>query len=210
MTSTDAKHELEPQQLDAEHELPPPHDDELMESATGGQTVASAEASEELQKLRAERDALLDRLVRLQAELENSRKRAAKEQQEFREYALMDTVRSLLPVLDSLEQAPRHAENAEKFRSGVELIHRQLVDTLHKIGVQQIPTGSWTFDPRYQEAVEVVDTTDAKDGQVVEVLQHGYKLKDRLLRPAKVRVARTSNTQSQDGSGEGRRISRSA
>jgi molecular chaperone GrpE len=149
-----------------------------------------ANTGDELQRVRADRDTLLDRLARTQAEFENSRKRTAKEQEEFREYALSNAMESLLPILDSFEQALRYTDNVEKFRSGVELIYSQLRDALQKIGLQQIPLESESFDPFYQHAVAAVDTPDADDNQILEVLQHGYKLRDRVLRPAMVRVAR--------------------
>jgi molecular chaperone GrpE len=190
MARTNASHEVEFQQLDSEHELPPAHEHLENVGRDEGQAVAPAEASEELQKLRAEHDTLLDRLARLQVELGNTRKHAAKEQEEVREYALTDTVKSLLPILDSFEQALRHTDHVEKFCSGVELIHRQFRDALQKIGVQEIPVDVGHFDPRHEEAVEVVDTTEAEDNRVLALLQRGYKLKDRLLRPARVRVAR--------------------
>ena len=120
----------------------------------------------------------------------SDRKRAAKEQQDFREYALSSALQSLLPILDSLELSLRHTDNVEKFRSGVELIYNQLKDALQKIGLEEIPLEGERFDPAYQHAVAVVDAPDAEDNQILEVLQHGYKLKDRVLRPAMVRVAR--------------------
>ncbi|MBZ5574613.1 MAG: nucleotide exchange factor GrpE [Acidobacteriia bacterium] len=146
-----------------------------------------------MQKLRAERDTLLDRSARLQAEFENARKRTAREQQDFREYALTDTVRTLLPILDSFERALQ-VSSAEKseLRGGVELIYKQLQDALAKLGLRPIPATGEPFDPHLHEAVEMVDATEAKDHQILEELQRGYKLKDRLLRPSMVKVARNS------------------
>jgi molecular chaperone GrpE len=146
--------------------------------------------SKELQKLRAEYDALLDRLARQQAEFDNARKRAARELQELRDYAPAETVELLLPVLDNFERAMRHADNPEDFRFGIDLIYRQFVDALHKLGVEQVPARGEPFDPQKHDALEVVDTQEAEDNQVLEELQPGYRLKDRLLRPAMVRVAR--------------------
>jgi molecular chaperone GrpE len=151
---------------------------------------AEAGAASETEKLKAERDALLDRLARLQAEFDNARKRAAREQQEFREYAAADVIRNFLPIVDSFERALKSGGNAGDFRSGVELIHRQFLDALQKIGVQPITAVGQAFDPRMHEAVEMVDTTEVPDHQVVDELQRGYKYKERLLRPAMVRVAR--------------------
>ncbi|MDP9266992.1 MAG: nucleotide exchange factor GrpE [Acidobacteriota bacterium] len=176
-----------------EHELPAAEDDGFVESQPGTPEAASsarATAPDELTRLRAERDALLDRLARQQADFENVRKRAVKEQQDFRDYAVADAVKSLLPILDSFERALAHRENTREFRSGVELIYKQLQDSLAKLGVKPLEATGHTFDPHVHEAVEMVETDRAKDNQVLDELQRGYKLKDRLLRPAMVRVAR--------------------
>ncbi len=146
--------------------------------------------SGDFDKLKAERDLLVDRLARLQAEFENARKRAAREQQEFREYALADAMKELLPTLDSFERALQtSAGDRTEFRSGVELIYKQLQDALVKLGLRPIPAQGEPFDPHLHQAIEMVDTHDAEDHQVLEELQRGYKLKDRLLRPAMVKVA---------------------
>jgi molecular chaperone GrpE len=186
MARGNGKTEVDPQ-LDAEHELPPADGSEDSPQAAG--TSSSGEG--ELQRLKAERDTLLDRLARMQADFENARKRAARDQQEFREYALTDALKALLPVLDSFDRALQ-TSSAEKseLRNGLELINKQLHDALGKLGVRAIPAKGEAFDPRWHEAIEMVDTTEAEDQQVIDELQHGYKLKDRLLRPAMVRVAR--------------------
>ena len=181
--------------LDLEHELPAAESGEdLAEAgAKGSEASVSAEPADrsETEKLKAERDALLDRLARLQAEFDNARKRAVREQQEFREFAAADVIRNILPVLDSFERALKFpAKESGDFRSGVELMYRQFQDTLQKLGVQPVLATGQRFDPRVHEAIEMVDTTEAEDHQVLEEFQRGYKYKDRLLRPAMVRVAR--------------------
>ena len=119
-----------------------------------------------------------------------------REQQEFRDYAAADTIKAFLPALDSFERAlklrsaDRPSQRAEEFRSGVELIHKQFQDALMKLGLRSIPAKGETFDPRVHEAIEMVDTSEVPDQQVLEELQRGYKLKDRMLRPAMVKVAR--------------------
>ncbi|MBV9573144.1 MAG: nucleotide exchange factor GrpE, partial [Acidobacteriales bacterium] len=161
------------QPLDAEHELPASRDegDEISEGVSERNAAAIPFAEDsEVQKLKAERDALTDRLARLQAEFENARKRTAREQQEFRDYAMADTIRTLLPVLDSLERALA-AGSGSDVRSGVELIHRQLLDALQKSGLRPIPAIGEQFDPRLHEAIEAVETSDVPDHQVVEELQ---------------------------------------
>jgi molecular chaperone GrpE len=175
------------QQLDAEHELPAAEEDEISGN------VAPASSLSEVEKLRAERDMLLDRLARMQAEFDNARKRAAKEQQDFRDYALVDTVKAIIPVLDSFERALRSSPEKSEFHAGVELIYKQLQDALAKLGVRPIPAKGEPFDPRFHEAVEMVETDAAADDHVLDELQRGYKLKDRLLRPAMVRVAKNPN-----------------
>jgi molecular chaperone GrpE len=145
----------------------------------------------EVELLKAERDALLDRLARLQAEFDNARKRAVREQQDFREFAAADVIKNFLPTLDSFERALKSASpDSTDFRNGVELIYRQFQDALQKVGVQPIAAAGQPFDPRVHEAVEMVDSSEVPDQHVLDELQRGYKYKDRLLRPAMVRVAR--------------------
>jgi len=194
MARTNGKSKVEPQELDLEHELPASdgegEDSNAVEAAVPTGPSAAAGRDSEMEKLRAERDMLLDRLARSQAEFENARKRAAAEQQKFRDYALADAIKSLLPTLDSFERALKTSEEKSEFRNGVELIYKQLQDALQKLGLQAISAQGETFDPHLHEAVEMVETTEAEDHTILEEMQRGYKLKDRLLRPAMVKVAR--------------------
>src|ERR1044072_5433554 len=151
MPRRNGKTQLEEQNLDAERELPSAENNES-ESAQGGYTAAAQPASE-LEKLRSERDTLVDRLARIQAEFENARKRAAKEQQEYRDYALVDTVKALIPVLDSFDRALQTSPEKSEFHIGVELIHKQLQDALAKIGVRPVSAKAKQFDPRFPEAI---------------------------------------------------------
>jgi len=187
MPRGNGKAEVEEQHLDAEHELPAAEETESDERVSAER---AAERVSEVEKLRAERDALLDRLARMQAEFDNARKRAAREQQEFREYALADAIKSLIPVLDSFDRALESSPEKSEFHMGVELIHKQLQDALAKLGVRPVSAKGELFDPRFHQAIETVETSEADDQHVVEELQRGYKLKDRLLRPAMVKVAR--------------------
>jgi len=191
MGKTNGKSQVDPRELDLEHELPAAEDgDETAQTAGTASVVVEAG---ELEKLRSERDTLLDRLARLQAEFENARKRAAREQQEFRDFATADAIKALLPALDSFERALQTpASQPNEFRSGVELIYKQLQDALTKLGVRAVPAKGERFDPHVHEAIEMVETSEVPDHQVIEELQRGYKLKDRLLRPAMVRVAQNS------------------
>jgi molecular chaperone GrpE len=191
MARTNGKSEVDAQDLDAAHELPA-SENAAEETETTESSRTSGDAGE-LQKVRAERDMLVDRLARLQAEFENARKRTAREQQDFREYAVADAIKALLPSLDSFERALQtSARDKSEFRGGVELIYKQLQDALQKLGLRAIPAKGEPFDPHLHEAIEMVETSDADDHQILEELQRGYKLKDRLLRPSMVKVARNS------------------
>ncbi len=176
--------------LDLEHELPASSGDGDELSKESQATPETPASNAELQKVKAERDSLLDRLARMQAEFENARRRATKEQQEYRDYALADAVKVFLPVVDSLERALKAKSDGNEFRQGVELIHKQLQAALAKLSVQAIAAKGQPFDPRYHEAIEMVETSEAPDHEVIEELQRGYKFKDRLLRPAMVKVAK--------------------
>jgi molecular chaperone GrpE len=177
--------------LDVEHELPAGDGDETPSASAAASispTTTGVEA--ELQKVKAERDEWRDRFARAQAEFENARKRAAKEQQDFRDFATVDAIKSLLPVIDSFERALQSKSEAADFRSGVELIYKQLQDVLAKLGVRPIAAKGEPFDPHVHEAIEMVETSDAADHEVLEEWQRGYKFKERLLRPAMVKVAK--------------------
>jgi len=170
--------------LDLEHELP---------SAEPEIAEAQANAETELEGLRAEKANYLDRLARLQAEFDNYRKRSSKEQQDFRDYALAEALKSLLPIMDSLDRALKtNAASVEDFRSGIELIDKQFHDALARLGVEAVPAAGELFNPNLHQAVQMVETDEVEDHRVIDELQRGYRIKDRLLRPAMVRVA--SNT----------------
>jgi molecular chaperone GrpE len=182
------------QKLALENELPPadPADGFQEKNASGGDPQgAVATAESELEKLRAERNDLFERLARLQAEFDNYRKRAAKENADFRDFAVSDAARALLPVIDSFTLALKNsAAKPEDLRKGVELIFKQLQDVLQKLNVERVPAQGEPFDPRVHEAIEMVETDAAPDHHVLEELQPGYRIKGRLLRPAMVRVAK--------------------
>src|SRR3984885_430205 len=191
MARTNGKSEVDPEELDAEHELPAAENAEGDAVTIDSPSGRVSSESSEVQKLRVEGATLTDRLARLQAEFENARKRTAREQQDFREYAIADAIKALLPSLDSFERALQtSARDKSEFRSGVELIYKQLQDALQKLGLRAIPAKGEPFDPHLHEAIEMVETSDSDDHQIIEELQRGYKLKDRLLRPSMVKVAR--------------------
>jgi molecular chaperone GrpE len=177
-----------------EKELPAadPADGFEEKSVSGSDPQGSvATVGSEVEKLRAERNDLFERLARLQAEFDNYRKRAAKENSEYRDYAVSDAARSLLPVIDSFTLALKNASaKPEDLRKGVELIFKQLQDVLQKLNIERVPAQGEPFDPRVHEAIEMVETDAAPDHHVLEELQPGYRIKGRLLRPAMVRVAK--------------------
>src|SRR5437660_6282093 len=136
--------------LDLDRELPAAEDeDETGPISITGKAVDDSAASE-TEKLKAERDALLDRLARLQAEFDNARKRAVREQQEFREFAAADVIKNFLPILDSFERALKAGgdSNSNDFRNGLELSYWQFQDALQKIRLQPIVSWGQPFDPR--------------------------------------------------------------
>lgn len=140
-------------------------------------------------QLKAERDQLVDRLARLQAEFENARKRAERERHEFKDYAIGQVVERFLPVLDNFELALKATGSAEQLRSGIELIVKQMEDVLRQLHVLPVPAVGAEFDPRHHEALGSVEREDMPDQHVAEEIRRGYKLRERLLRPALVRVA---------------------
>jgi len=162
----------------------------------GALAQANAISQEEFDRLKAERDSLLDRLARLQAEFENARKREARERSEFREFAVAGAVELFLPVLDNFHLALRATGSADQLRAGVELIVKQMEDALRTLNVQPVEAVGAAFDPRVHEAIEMVERPDVPDHQVFEEVRRGYRIKDRLLRPAMVRVA--SNPQQKE------------
>ena len=178
---------------DLEHELPAADPADGFEEKEASAEAAALEPrqEDEVKKLREERDGLFDRLARLQAEFDNYRKRAAKENADFRDYAVADAAKALLPAIDNLALALKSASaSPDDFRKGVELIQRQLQDTLQKLNAQEIRAKGQPFDPRFHEAIEVVESDKVPDHHVLEELQPGYRMKDRLLRPAMVIVAK--------------------
>jgi molecular chaperone GrpE len=142
----------------------------------------------EFDQLKAERDQLLDRLARLQAEFENARKRGERERIADRDYATANVIEKFLPVMDHFEMALKASATAAQLRSGVELIVKQMEDVLRQLQVTAIPALGEEFDPRQHEALGSVERADLPDQHVAEEIRRGYKLRDRLLRPALVRV----------------------
>jgi molecular chaperone GrpE len=143
----------------------------------------------ELEQVRGERDQLLDRLARLQAEFENARRREVKERQDARDYAVQGAVEPFLGVMDNFQLALKAQGSLEQLRGGVELILKQMEEALKSLNVQPVETVGAMFDPRVHEALGSIETAEFPDHQVLEEIRRGYKIRDKLLRPALVRIA---------------------
>jgi molecular chaperone GrpE len=144
----------------------------------------------ELTRLRNENAELRDRLLRARADFDNFRKRAEREKSDYFKYALSDFVRELLPVIDNFERALSASTiSAPDLLMGVELIYKQLVDVLSKAGLEVIEDAPAPFDPTHHEAVAREENSELPNHTVTEVMQKGYLLNERLIRPAMVRVA---------------------
>jgi molecular chaperone GrpE len=177
--------------LDPAAELPAPPEGEILDGPAEAQAAGRAECVTQARfdELKAERDQLLDRLARLQAEFDNARKRAERERIEFRDFATGSVVEQFLPVVDNFELALKSTGSAQQLRHGVELIVKQMEEILRQMQVTPVSTVGEAFDPRIHEALGSVDRDDIPDQHVAEEIRRGYKLRERLLRPALVRVA---------------------
>ena len=152
----------------------------------------AAETDAPLRELQREKEALQDRLLRTAAEFDNYRKRADRERRELSEYATNDVLLELLPIIDNFEralQAPP-GPDADAFRKGVEMIHKQMLDLLRKRNVTPIDALGTDFDPNVHQAVMHEPSDAHREGEVMQELQRGYKIGERLLRPAMVKVAK--------------------
>jgi molecular chaperone GrpE len=139
--------------------------------------------------IKAERDELKDLLLRRQAEFDNFRKRSEKERSEYLQYAGMEIVREIIPILDDFERAMKVEGGTAEYTKGVELIYSHMYETLKKQGLEPIDTAGRSFDPHLHQAVERVETKDAPEGTILGEFQRGYNFKGKLLRPSMVKVA---------------------
>ncbi len=167
--------------------------EDRQESSEPGVTAGGI-SLQEYERLKAERDQLFDRMARLQAEFDNARKREARERVDFRDFAIAGAVEQFLPVIDNFQLALKAGGTAEQLRTGVELIVKQMEDVLRSLNVQAVETVGAHFDPHVHESIDAVERVDLPDQQVLEEVRRGYKIKDRLLRPALVRVVHNSQS----------------
>jgi molecular chaperone GrpE len=160
--------------------------------------VAAADAPpESINDIQRQRDEYKDLLLRKTAEFDNFRKRIDRERQSVSEAAAADLIAELLPLVDDMERALKAdaGKDAEGYRKGVELIHRRLLETLKKRGVRPIEALGADFDPYQHQAVTYEPAEGRREGEIIEEFGRGYKLGDRLLRPAMVKVAKGDNSE---------------
>ncbi|MDX1648241.1 MAG: nucleotide exchange factor GrpE [Myxococcota bacterium] len=175
---------------------------EAREASRPNRRGAAAPSPQELERLQAELEALKDRHLRLQADYENHRRRTLNEREESARYGHENLVKDLLPTVDNLERAIDHARQSgggdfESMLQGVELVQRELLGALAKHGVEPIEPEGQPFDPNLHEAMAQEATDEVPSGTVVRVLQKGYALRDRLLRPARVMVSKRATQEGQ-------------
>ena len=161
-------------------------DDNVPATTVEGQLAA---VTAERDRLAAERADLYDRLLRARAEFDNARRRDERARSDSLQFASMDLVREVLPVLDDFERALKVETADRNYAKGVELIYQRLYETLKRLGIEPIETEGQRFDPNQHEAVQRVQTDEAEDQTILGELQRGYNFRGKLLRPAWVRVA---------------------
>jgi len=168
-------------------------DNANVEPSAEAQAVAAdtAKADAEMAKLTADLEELRQTLLRRQADFDNYRKRIEKERFEDSKRATARVIEGLIPVIDGFEHAlAAHRESEyDNYRKGFELIYKQLLDSVTKLGVERIDPAGKSFDPHLHQAVDRAETTDREDGAILQVFQPGYVFHGRVLRPAMVRVA---------------------
>jgi molecular chaperone GrpE len=185
--STTAEAEDDSERSDSVDSTESAAQDEGDMSAVGPGEAQAAEA-----ELRREKDALQDRLLRLAAEFDNYRKRVDRDRRDHADAAVASAVEDLLAIVDNLERALEApaGSDADSYRQGVELIHRQMLDLLRRRGVTPVESVGTDFNPELHQAVAHEVSPDHREGEVIEEFRRGYKLGDRLLRPAMVKVAK--------------------
>ena len=171
-------------------------DDTKSTEAAASDSVDMADSAAVLAAVAGERDALAkeradlyDQLLRLRAEFENFRRRAQREREEFTEFAMIEAVRAVVPVLDDFERALKTESADKEYARGMELIYQRLLEALKKLGLEAIEAEGQKFDPALHHAVEMEKTDRVEDHTILTQHQRGYNFKGKLLRPAMVKVA---------------------
>jgi len=163
--------------------------------APASEVADASVLAERAARLQAEKDELMQTFVRRQADFDNYRKRIEREREDDKRFGARRLIEDLLPVLDAFARAVKaHDDPAyQEYRKGLELIYRQLWDILARSGLERIQAEGKPFDPHYHQAIERVESTEHPEGTVVDVLQDGFLLHDRVIRPSMVRVSYTAS-----------------
>jgi len=151
--------------------------------------VAETAPPSDYDAIKAERDEMKELLLRRQAEFDNFRKRTERERSEYLQYAGMEMVKDLLPILDDFERALKSDCGSPEYAKGVEMIYSRMSETLKKLGLEPVDAVGKPFDPHLHQAIERVETDEAEDNIVLGEFQRGYYFKGKLLRPSMVRVS---------------------
>jgi len=167
----------------------PPVEAAAAEAAAGAAAASADSSDQEVARLRREIADLRDRSMRTLADFDNFRKRADRERQELKKYALVEPLRDFLEIMDNLDLALAAAGSADDLKRGVEMIHRQMADLLRRFGVQEVQALGQPFDPALHEAVSREEDPEVKAPTVTGEMRRGYRIHDRLLRPAMVKVS---------------------
>ncbi|MEB3100713.1 nucleotide exchange factor GrpE [Ferviditalea candida] len=181
-----------PEDTAAEHRDDAAVQDQAAEADLTGQQDPS-DSSAQLEELRKQSDENYQRFLRVQADFENFRRRTRQEKEELSKYASMQLIEKLLPVIDNFDRAllatKGATDNAEAFIKGVEMIFRQIEQMLEQEGLKPMETIGRPFNPEFHQAIMQVESKEYAEGIVVEEVQKGYMLKDKVLRPAMVKVS---------------------
>jgi len=171
---------------------PQASDETAAEQSDAASEAPAVESGDALKELLQERDALKGQFLRAVADFDNYRKRIDRERRELSEYAAAEVLLELLPIIDNFERALQTPSggDVEAFRRGIDLIHKQMLDLLRKRGVTTIEALGADFDPNVHQAVIHEPSGEHREGEVMQELQRGYLIGERLLRPAMVKVAR--------------------
>ncbi|WP_068774335.1 nucleotide exchange factor GrpE [Paenibacillus sp. FJAT-26967] len=173
------------------------HAESVDEAGTGQESAQqdgeqSSARDAELQELRVQAEENQQRLLRTQADFDNFRRRSRQEKEEFAKYASLKLIEQLLPVIDNFDRAllsSRETQDFEALAKGIEMVYRQLEQLMTQEGLTPIQAVGQPFNPEFHQAVMQVETEEYEEGIVVEEMQKGYMLKDRVIRPTMVKVS---------------------
>ncbi len=183
--TADAQNDQEPEVAKAAQE----DLDEVVDKLEKGEDEVEDDISKEIGEAAKKQQEMKDQMLRLQADFDNFKKRAQKERTEVANYTMETFMTKLLPVLDNLERAEQSAkDNLESYKQGVDMVFKQLIDVLKGEGLKQVETDGQKFDPNYHHGVALDSNPDKEDQEITETLQKGYQYKDKVIRPAMVKV----------------------